>query len=98
VQQVFSLHDTRQLQALLAGAGFAGATAQPRTKALALPPPADFLWQYLHSTPLAAAAAEAGEAARAALERDIAARWEPFTHDDGLMLELRVVTASARTT
>ena len=52
----------------------------------------------MHSTPLAAAAAEAGEAARGALERDIAARWEPFTHDDGLMLELAVVTASARTT
>jgi hypothetical protein len=43
------------------------------------------------------AAAEAGEATRAALERDIAARWEPSGHDDGLTLELRVVTASART-
>jgi len=52
----------------------------------------------VHSTPLAAAAAEAGEAARAALERDIAARWEPFTHDGGLMLELGVITASAWTT
>jgi ubiquinone/menaquinone biosynthesis C-methylase UbiE len=96
VQQVFSLHDTRQLQALLARAGFADATAEPRTKALALPPPAGFLWQYVHSTPLAAAVAEAGESARAALERDVAARWEPFTRGDGLMLELRVVTASAR--
>ena len=75
-----------------------GATVEPRTKALPLPPPADFLWQYVHSTPLAAAAAEAGEAARAALERGIAARWEPSTHGDGLMLELPVVTASARTT
>jgi hypothetical protein len=44
-----------------------------------------------------AAAAEAGETARAALERDIATRWEPFIHDDRLMLELRVVTAAART-
>jgi len=51
----------------------------------------------VHSTPLAAAAAGAGEAARAALERDIVTRWKPFTHDDRLMLELRVVTAAAWT-
>jgi hypothetical protein len=95
VLQVFSLHDTRQLRALLARVGFAEATAEPRTKALALAPPTEFFWQYLHSTPFAAAAAEADKAALAALERDIAARWEPFTHDDGLMLEPRVVTASA---
>jgi hypothetical protein len=94
---MFSLHDARQLQALLARAGFAGATAEPRTKALPLPPPTDFLWQYVRSTPIAAAAAGADEAARTALERDIAARWEPFTHDCGLMLQLRVITASART-
>jgi ubiquinone/menaquinone biosynthesis C-methylase UbiE len=98
VQQVFSLHDTQELQALMAQAGFTQATAEPDTKTLALPPPTAFLWQYVRSTPLAAAAAEAGEAARAALERDIATRWEPFAHGDGLTLELRVVTASARTT
>jgi ubiquinone/menaquinone biosynthesis C-methylase UbiE len=98
VQQVFSLHDTQELQALMAQAGFTQATAEPHTKTLALPPAADFLWQYVSGTPLAAAAAEAGEAARAALERDIAARWEPFAHEDRLTLELRVVTASARTT
>jgi hypothetical protein len=98
VQQVFSLHDTQELQALMAQAGFTQATAEPHTKTLALPPTADFLWQYVRSTPLAAAAAEAGEAARAALERDITTRWEPFAHEDRLTLELRVVTASARTT
>ena len=95
VQQVFSLHDTQELQALLTEAGFTRATAEPVTKTLALPPPADFLWQYIHSTPLAAPAAKAGTAARAALERDIAAQWGPLTHHDRLMLELRVVTASA---
>lgn len=98
VQQVFSLHDTAQLQALIAQAGFTQATAEPGIKTLALPPATAFLWQYVRSTPLAAAAAEAGEAARAALERDIAARWEPFGHDHRLTLELRVVTASARAT
>ena len=96
VQQVFSLHDTRELQELLAQTGFARATAEPASVALALPPPAEFLWQYVHSTPLASAAAEAGEAARAALERDVVTRWEPFTHGDRLMLELRVVTAAAK--
>ena len=81
----------------LAEAGFTGTTAGPASTTLALPPPAEFLWQYVHSTPLAAAAAGAGEAARAALERDIVTRWKPFTHDDRLMPEHRVVTAAAWT-
>jgi ubiquinone/menaquinone biosynthesis C-methylase UbiE len=98
VQQVFSLHDKQELQALMTRAGFIQATAKSHTKTLALPSSADFLWQYVRSTPLAAAAAEAGKTARAALERDIAARWEPFAHKDQLTLELRVVTVSARTT
>lgn len=96
VQQVFSLHDTKQLQALMTQAGFTQATAESDTKTLALPTAAAFLWQYVASTPLAAAAAKAGAPARAALERDIAGRWEPFAHDNGLTLELRVVTGSAR--
>jgi hypothetical protein len=98
VQQVFSLHDTQQLQSSMARAGFTQVSALPDIKTLALPPAAAFLWQYLASTPLAAAAAEAGEAARANLKRDIAARWERYAQEDGLTLELRVVTASARKT
>jgi ubiquinone/menaquinone biosynthesis C-methylase UbiE len=96
VRQVFSLHDTRELQTLLTEAGFSDADAEPTDKALVLPTSAEFLWQYVRSTPLAAAVAEASEAARAALERDVVARWEPFAHEDGLMLNLRIVTAAAR--
>ena len=81
---------------MVAQTGFTEANAEPYTKTLTLPSAADFLWQYLCSTPLAAAVAAAGEAAQAALERDIAERWQPFAHEDGLTLELRVVTASAR--
>jgi ubiquinone/menaquinone biosynthesis C-methylase UbiE len=97
VRQVFSLHDTQQLQDLITTAGFTDATAEPMPIALVLPPAPDFLWQYVHSTPLAAPLAEADEPARAALERDIVERWKRFERDDQLTLELRVVTATART-
>jgi ubiquinone/menaquinone biosynthesis C-methylase UbiE len=97
VRQVFSLHDTAELQTLLTDAGFTEARAEPTDKALAVPTSAEFLWQYVRSTPLAATVAEASATARAALERDVVARWEPFEHEDGLTLKLRVVTAAART-
>lgn len=96
VHQVFSLHDTAEVTALLTEVGLTGATAEPATRTLTLPPPAEFLWQYVRSTPLAAPVAEADDAARAALERDITARWEPFTHGDRLVVEVRIVTALAR--
>ena len=97
VQQVFSLDDAGQLQALISTAGFSEAVVEPRVRALTLPPAADFLWQYVHSTPLAAPVAEADASARAVLEREVVERWKPFAHDDHLTLELRVMTAIART-
>jgi DNA-binding CsgD family transcriptional regulator len=60
---------------------------------LRLPAPADFLWQYIHSTPIAAAAAEAGEANRSALERDVCAQWQDFMVDGSLSLEVGMTMA-----
>ncbi len=96
VRQVFSLDDARELQVLLDEAGFSEANAVPTTRSLALPGPAAFLWQYVRSTPLAAAVAAATEGARAGLERDIVARWEPFVHHGRLTLDLRVLTAAGQ--
>jgi ubiquinone/menaquinone biosynthesis C-methylase UbiE len=97
VQQVFSLHDIRQVQDLFSNAGFRQVSVRRNTRTLRLPAPAEFLWQYVHSTPLAAALAQVDHGSRAALERDVVTHWEPFADDDGLMLQLGVVVATART-
>ena len=59
--------------------------------------PEEFLWQYVQSTPLAAAVAQADEESRAALERNVVAKWqEEFVEDGALMLQPGIVVATAR--
>src|SRR5690606_12563941 len=92
--RVFSMHDVDELKELLRSAGFLGVDVEARPKTLRLPPPADFLWQYIYSTPLAEAAAHAGETKRAAMERDVCARWQELVVDGSLPLEVGVTTAT----
>jgi SAM-dependent methyltransferase len=96
VHQVFSVHETRELQDLLSVAGLVDVSVRAREVRLRLPPPDEFLWQYVHSTPLAAAVAELDAERRAALGREVVAGWERFAEHDGLGLALRVVLATAR--
>ena len=96
VRAVFSLHDPSDVHDLVRDAGLEDVEARSETKTLRLPPPAQFLWQYVHSTPLAAAAAGLDEPGRAELERDVVAQWQSFVDDDGLVLELGVTVAQAR--
>ena len=63
---------------------------------LPLSAPSDFLWQYLHSTPLAAAAANLDDERRVAMQRDVVEAWRPMTSDGCLLLELDVTSAAAR--
>jgi len=51
VSRVFSLHDTVELRNLLVGVGFRDVSVRADTASLRLPPPKEFLWQYVHSTP-----------------------------------------------
>lgn len=97
VRQVFSIHEPAVVQKLMTTAGFSDATARSTRKTLALPSAADFLWQYVRSTPLGAAVAEAADTARIALEREVVQRWAPFTAAGRLTLELPVLTGTART-
>jgi SAM-dependent methyltransferase len=97
VHQVFSLHDVQQLENLVSGAGFVDVSIRASEERLNLGEPEEFLWQYLHSTPLAAAVAGLDGARRAAFAREVVAQWEPFVDHDALILLLRVVMASART-
>jgi ubiquinone/menaquinone biosynthesis C-methylase UbiE len=92
VDVVFSLHDSGRLSGLMAEAGFSDIVAERTQKTLHLPPPEDFLWQYVHSTPLAALVGKASEAQRAALSRDVCARWQKFAAGNALTLDVGVTT------
>ena len=96
VYQVFSLNDTAEIQNLLSGAGFHDVSIQSDTKPLGLPAPEEFLWQYVHSTPIAGAMAQVHDNRRGLLERDVVAKWQKFVNDGTLVLQVRVVVASAR--
>ena len=92
---VFSLHDIDELTDLMRSAGFREVDVQSKPKTLGLPAPADFLWQYIHSTPLAEAAAQAGEAKHEALERDVCAQWQEYVVDGATLLQVGMTTATA---
>lgn len=96
VLAVFSLHEEPELKSLLADAGFTDVEFDAETRTLPLPPPKEFLWQYISSTPLAAAVGDAGDEKRAALERDVVSGWEEFERGDGMEYEQRIVTVSGR--
>lgn len=90
VDVVFSLHDGDKLSGLMAEAGFSDIVTDRKHKTLLLPE--DFLWQYIHSTPLAALVGKASEEQRAALSRGIAKRWQKFAAGDALTLDVGVTT------
>lgn len=97
VPVVFSMFDPTGVTDLLGLAGFTGLDVQYAPVRLTLPPPADFLWLYLKSTPLADMVAHLGPAARTALEQDVVAVWQPFVAaGGGLSMEVGLLNATAR--
>jgi len=96
VNQVFSFHDKAEIHHLINGAGFRDVSVHADTKSLRLPPPEEFLWQYVYSTPLADTVTQMNDERRGALERDVAAQWQEFVKDRVLMLQVRMVVATAR--
>ena len=96
VQAVFSLHDPEELRSLLEAAGFDNVETDTPSVSLRVPPPADFFWQYVNSTPLAGIAIDIDDDRRAALERDVIERCQPFLDGDSLVMEPRLLVATAR--
>jgi len=92
---VFSLDDPRELEELVAGSGFREVSARRGARVLRLPPPEDFLWQYVWSTPLAEAVGSLGEQERDALKHDVVAGWDGLAQDGALILQLDVPTVTA---
>jgi ubiquinone/menaquinone biosynthesis C-methylase UbiE len=96
VRRVFSLHDPSEFEGLLRGAGFQDVTVKITTKTRRFPPPAEFLWQYLHATPMGEVVAEADADRRGKLENDVVAQWQDFVDYGGVVIDLPIVTATAR--
>jgi SAM-dependent methyltransferase len=92
---VFSLHDADSLRDPMQSAGFRDVKIQQTRKTLRLPPPKDFLWQYIHSTPLGNVVSKADEPHRAALEREVREKWQEFVVDGVLTLSMGMTTATA---
>ncbi len=93
---VFSLYDTSELQQLISGAGFHEGAVQSDTRTLSLPPPEEFFWQYVQSTPLANPVTQLDDERRAALERHVVAKWQAFVEGRALTLQLPIIVATAR--
>jgi hypothetical protein len=81
---------------MLDAAGFDDVEIDTGSVPLRLPPPADFFWQFVRSTPLAGIAAHIDQGSRAALERDVVERCQPFVDGDSLVMEPRLLLATAR--
>ena len=95
VRQVFSLHDLAEVEGLIRDAGFAHVEVGAEEHDLELPPPKEFLWQYVHSTPLSASASQMDASAQADFEREVLNAWAASGGDGELDLRLRMVVASA---
>lgn len=95
VDVVFSLHDGGRLGALMAEAGFSDGDVKRTRRTLHLPAPNAFLWQYVHSTPLAALVGKSSDEQRAALSREVCQRWREFSSGESLALDVGVTTVRA---
>jgi ubiquinone/menaquinone biosynthesis C-methylase UbiE len=95
VQAVFSLHDPADLRNLATRAGFDDVDVGSTETSLDLPHPAEFLWQYVWSTPLAAAVAEVDEERRVRLENDFCEKCRPFALTGRLTAVVKITTLRA---
>jgi ubiquinone/menaquinone biosynthesis C-methylase UbiE len=95
VHAVFSLHDPDDLRNLATQAGFEDVEVRSAVTPLELPPPTEFLWQYVWSTPLAAAVAQADEEDRAALENEFSEKCRAFAPTGTLLGGVKMTTLLA---
>lgn len=89
VHVIFSLNDEAEITRLFTDAGFGDVRCEVYTPSLRLGPPREFLWDYIHSTPLAAFVLPAKEAKRAALEADVVEGWDPYLEDGEAVATIR---------
>jgi ubiquinone/menaquinone biosynthesis C-methylase UbiE len=96
VRMVFSLDDPAIIDRLFREAGFVDVNVRTYAKGLRLPEAREFLWQYVHCTPLTGMLASLDAARIAALERDVVDRWAQWSDADGMKYEQAMNVAKAR--
>lgn len=92
---VFSMHDEGELRDLFGSVGFRDIKVDKQMKPMKVAPPREFLWQYIHSTPLAQSAAEIDDDIRDRVEQEVCANWKEFERDGKLQFEVGVTIVSA---
>jgi ubiquinone/menaquinone biosynthesis C-methylase UbiE len=93
---VFSMNDPHAFEQLLHDAGFRDVTVRTDTKKLRLPPAREFLWQYVHCTPLTGMLSQFDPGQMAAFENAVVAEWQPWSDASGMSYEQGMIVATAR--
>jgi len=96
VRAVFSMHDPDAVAALLVDGGLDDVSSTVSTATFRLPSPAEFLWQYINLSPMGPVVAQAPEAARSAMERQVVETWQPYVVDGATLVEQPMVIATGR--
>lgn len=96
VLRVFSLFEPGELRELMSRAGFGDVRAGSALRTFRVPPPEEFLWRYIDSTPLAGPIGRVDEGRRVALQEDVCGRWRKFASGDdrSLTFEVGMTTAA----
>jgi ubiquinone/menaquinone biosynthesis C-methylase UbiE len=96
VSAVFSMHDPADVARLLRETGLRDVSSTVLTTTLRLPAPAEFLWQYIGLTPMAAFIEQAPDSAKSALERQFVDEAQEHVVGGVSVVELPMVVATAR--
>jgi ubiquinone/menaquinone biosynthesis C-methylase UbiE len=96
VHAVFSLNDSDEIEQLFRDAGFADVAVNVAVSPARLGPPREFLWDYVHSTPLAMAVLAATDEQRRALEEDVLEGWREYTDGGDVVMDIRNSIAITR--
>ena len=96
MRQVFALNDPVAMERLFLDAGFPEAKARVGRKTVHPPKAKEWLWQYIHITPIAPIVMQAGKKQLAALEREVVDGWKPWATGDGLAYEQELLVLAAR--
>jgi ubiquinone/menaquinone biosynthesis C-methylase UbiE len=96
VHAIFSMSDPATHEQLLRDAGFRSVETNVAITTLHLPPPKEFLWQYINLTPLGAFVGQAPEEAQAALEADVVGQWQALLEQSQAAVDQPMVVATGR--
>jgi hypothetical protein len=88
------MHDPDHVASLLRDAGLVDVTAAASTATLKLGAPAEFLWQYINTTPMGPFVATAPATAQEAMERQAINSWRPFIIDDEISIDQPMLVVS----